>query len=141
MVGPVKLHHFILKQVVPSNNSDCILSFLENGSKNYLKFREERFLKKENKLADTIKRIAVPKCSSLHNILQYDLTRDCPLFDEVGLTRHKKHKILKPLESDLQEEDYNLNQNNNLKTAVVVDLMSRIRKVPFHVHKNINETL
>ena len=61
VVGPVKLHHFILKQVVSSNKSDCILSFLENGSKNYLKFREERFLKKEKKLADTIKQITVPK--------------------------------------------------------------------------------
>ena len=51
VVGPVKLHHFI----VSSNKSDCILSFLENGSKNYMKFREERFLKKEKRLADTIK--------------------------------------------------------------------------------------
>ena len=34
MVGPVKLHYFISKQVVPSDKSDCILYFLENGSKN-----------------------------------------------------------------------------------------------------------
>ena len=54
MIGPVKLH-FISKQVVPSDKADCILSFLENGSKNYLKFYEERFLKKEKRLADTIK--------------------------------------------------------------------------------------
>ena len=83
-----------------------------------MKFREERFLKKEKKLADTIKRTTVPQFlqkvdatksslkrlgkaqkkidiahsrgSPLHEILQYDLTRDCPLFDEVGVARHKK---------------------------------------------------
>ena len=178
VVGPVKLYHFISKQVVSREKSDCILSFLENGSKNYLKFCEERFLKKEKKLADTIKRITAPqflqknrKASTenkldtaksslkllgkaqkeieiarsrdypLREILQYDLTRDCPLFDEVGLARHKKHEILKPLESDLQEEGYKLNRNDDFKTVVVVDFMSMIRKVPFHVHKNKNEAL
>ena len=45
---------------------------------------------------------------SLPKILQY-LTRYCPSFDEVGFARHKKHEILKPLESDLKEEDYKLN--------------------------------
>ena len=41
--------------------------------------------------------------------LHYDMTRGCPLFDEIGLGRHKKHEILKPLKSHLQEEDYKLN--------------------------------
>ena len=45
----------------------------------------------------------------LCEILLCDLIRDCSLFDEVGLARHKKHEILKPLESDLKEEDYKLN--------------------------------
>ena len=85
--------------------------------------------------------IACLSGSPLREILQYDLTRDCHLFDEVGLARHKKHEILKPLESDLQEEDYKLNRNNDLKTAVVADFMSMIRKVPFHFHKNINKAL
>ena len=62
--------------------------------------------------------------------LHYDMTRGCPLFDEIGLGRHKKYEILKPLKSHLQEEDYKLNWNDNLKTAVVVDLMSTIREVP-----------
>ena len=60
VVGPFKLHHFISKQVVHSDKSDCILSFFEDVGKNYLKFREERFLRKEKKLADTLKRITVP---------------------------------------------------------------------------------
>ena len=49
--------------------------------------------------------------------------------------------MLKPFESDLQEEDYKWNRNDDLKTDVVVDFMSMIRKVPFHVQKNINEDL
>ena len=44
--------------------------------------------------------IACLRGSPLHKILQYDLTRDCPLFDEVGLARYKKHETLKLLESD-----------------------------------------
>ena len=43
------------------------------------------------------------------------------------------------MESDLQQEGYKLNRNNDLKTAVV-DFMCMIRKVPFHVHKNINKS-
>ena len=48
---------------------------------------------------------------------------------------------MEPLESDLQEEDYKLNRNDDLKAAVVVSLMSMVRKVPFHLHKYINEAL
>ena len=48
---------------------------------------------------------------------------------------------MKPLESDIQEEDYKLNRNEDSKTAVVVDFISMIRKVSFHVHKNISDVL
>ena len=50
-VGSVKLHHAISKHVIPSDKSGCMLSFSENGSKNYLKFCEGRFLKKKKKEA------------------------------------------------------------------------------------------
>ena len=60
--------------------------------------------------------IALSRGSPLREILQYDLTRDFPLFDEAGLARHKKHEILKPLEINLQGEDYKLNRNKDLKT-------------------------
>ena len=56
---------------------------------------------------------------------------NCSLFDEVGLARHKKHEILKPLESDLKEEDYKLNWNDDLKTTVVVDLCLWLKKFNF----------
>ena len=74
-------------------------------------------------------------------ILQCDLTKDLPLFDGVKLFRHQKHEILKLSEIDLQEEDYKLNLNDDLKTALFVDFMFMIRKAPFHVHKNINDAL
>ena len=75
-------------------------------------------------------------------ILQYDLTRYCFLFDKVWLARHKKHEILKPLGSDLKEEDYKLNWNDDLKTAVVVDFICLwSEKFQFLVHKNIKESL
>ena len=41
--------------------------------------------------------IALSSGFPLREILHYDPIRDCPLFDEVGLARHKKHEILKPL--------------------------------------------
>ena len=45
----------------------------------------------------------------LRKILQYDLTRNCLLFDEVGLERYKKHEIFKLLESNIKEQEYKLN--------------------------------
>ena len=85
--------------------------------------------------------IALSRGFPLSEIVQYDKTRGCPLFDDVGIARHKKHEILKSLENDLQEKDYKLNRNDDLTTAVVVDFMSLIRKVPLQVHTNINEAL
>ena len=41
--------------------------------------------------------IALPSGFPLREILQHDLIRDCPLFDEAGLARHKKHETLNPL--------------------------------------------
>ena len=70
----------------------------------------------------------------------FSFPRDFTVFTR-DFARHKKHEILKPLESDLQEEDYKLNRNDDLETAMVVDFISMIRKVPFHVHRNINDAL
>ena len=89
------------------------------------KYILETIGKAQKKMDSALSR-GFPLCEILH----YDLTRGCPLFDEAGLAIHKKHEILKPLKSDLQEEDCKLNWNDNLKTAVVVDLMSTIREVP-----------
>ena len=44
---------------------------------------------------------------AIREILQYDLIEDCPLFYEVCLARYKRHEILKPIENNLLENDYN----------------------------------
>ena len=76
------------------------------------------------------KKMDIPhsRVSPLCEILQYDLPRDCPLFDEAGFARHKKHEIIENV--DLKEEDYKLNWNDDVKTVVVVDFMPMVRKVP-----------
>ena len=43
---------------------------------------------------------------------------------------YKKHEIFKPLESDIKEQEYKLNWNDDLETAAVLDFMSMIKKVP-----------
>ena len=55
-----KLHHFTTGQCVNENDANRIISIIEDGNKQYVKFREERFVKKEKKLSDTIKKIFYP---------------------------------------------------------------------------------
>ena len=55
-----KLHHFTTDQCVKENDANCIISIIEDGNKQYVKFREERFVKKEKKLSDTIKKNILP---------------------------------------------------------------------------------
>ena len=49
-----KLHHFTTGQSVNENDANRIISIIEDGNKQYVKFPEERFVKKEKKLSDTI---------------------------------------------------------------------------------------
>ena len=44
-----KLHHFTKGQCVNENDANRIISIIEDGSKQYVKFREERFTKKNRK--------------------------------------------------------------------------------------------
>ena len=85
--------------------------------------------------------IARARDISLQEILKYDILPDCPLFDNIGIRPHKKHEILKPLESVLKENDYKLNMNVDISTAIIIDFMSMIRKIPFRLYNNIKEAL
>ena len=153
-----------------------MVNFLDNGNKAYRLFRTERFLKKEKKLTDTIKRTKIPlwlpnkikdnaekkavdnktlimnlgkgqkkmdiaRDISLQEILKYDILPDCSLFDNIGIRPHKIYEMLKPLESVLKENDYKLNMNLDISTALIIDFMSMIRKVPFRLNNNIKEAL
>ena len=55
-----KFHHFTTGQCVNENDANRIISIIEDGNKQYVKFREERFVKKEKKLSDTIKKNILP---------------------------------------------------------------------------------
>ena len=96
---------------------------------------------KKKKLADTIKRITVPQFLQKKKKNRKALTenkRDAAKSSLKRLGNRQKKmdiaqlrcfplcNILKPLESDLQEEDYKLNRNDNLKTTVFVDFMSMV---------------
>ena len=48
------------RQCVNENDANRIISITEDGSKQYVKLREERFVKKEKKLSDTIKKYILP---------------------------------------------------------------------------------
>ena len=51
-----KLHHFTTGQCVNENDANRTISIIEDGNKQYVKSREKRFVKKEKKLSDTIKK-------------------------------------------------------------------------------------
>ena len=55
-----ELHHFTTGQYVNENDANHVLSIIEDGNKYYVKFREERFVKKEKNLSDTIKKNILP---------------------------------------------------------------------------------
>ena len=46
-----KLHHFTTGQCVNANDANRIISIIEDGNKQYVKLREERFVKKEKMLS------------------------------------------------------------------------------------------
>ena len=55
-----KLYHFTSGQVVPPETSEQPLSFFNYGRDEYINFRKERYIMKEKKLSDDIKRISLP---------------------------------------------------------------------------------
>ena len=62
-----KLHHFATRQCVNENNANHIINITEDRDKQYVKFREECFVKKEKKLSDTIKKTFYPHLNQDRN--------------------------------------------------------------------------
>ena len=77
----------------------------------------------------------------MREILQFDHADDNFLFDGECTSKPEKHKIISELEKYLENEDYNLVKENNQLTAIIVDFMLLIRKVPFTKVKTIGEAL
>ena len=175
-----KLYHFTSGQVVPPEAPEQLLTFFNRVRNEYINFRKERYITKEKKLSDTIKRISLPpflpkgkdkkqkpvsskevikkamkevgrsqkhidiarsRGIPMRKISQFDHTDDNFLFDGEGTSKPEKHKIISELEKYSANEDYNLVKENNQLTAIIVDFMSLIRKVPFTKVKTIGEAL
>ena len=55
-----KLHHFISGQLVSISSSDKLINYFDQGQAEYESFKRERFITKEKKLGDAIKRVKLP---------------------------------------------------------------------------------
>ena len=55
-----KLHHFISGQLVSISSSDKLINYFDQGQAEYESFRQERFITREKKLGNTIKRVKLP---------------------------------------------------------------------------------
>ena len=75
----------------------------------------------------------------MKQILCYDQSDECMLFDEDLVAKPAKSELMTELEKHLEERDYIFMPDSGLKTAVMVDLMSQIRKSPTTKLKNFNK--
>ena len=141
------LYHFIWRQIVPRSSS--ILGKLRTKIPlwlpNKIKDNAEKKAVDNNTLIKNLgkgqKKMDIARDISLQEILKYDILPDCSLFDNIGIRPHKIYEMLKPLESVLKENDYKLNMNLEFSTALIIDFMSMIRKVPFRLYNNIKKLL
>ena len=74
----------------------------------------------------------------MKQILCYDQSDECMLFDEDLVAKLAKSELMTELEKHLEERDYIFMPDNGLKTAVMVGLMLQIRKYPTTKLKNFN---
>ena len=63
-----KLHHFTSGQLVSISSSDKLINYFEEGQAEHESFRRERFITKEKKLGNTIKRVKLPSFLSKKKI-------------------------------------------------------------------------
>ena len=158
-----KLHHFTTGQCVNKNDANRIIIIIEDGKKNAI--IEERFVKKEKKLSDTIKKnvlpsfepgqksinktsinikkiqktqgeiqrnfdIACSRCFHIFtNILTFDLGCSSFLLDRNLTFKPEKHLLVTEIEKYLMEDDYDFSNSSQLKTVLIVDFMSNVRKI------------
>ena len=141
-----------------------IISIIEDDNKQYVKFQEERFVKKEKTLSDTIKKniltsfepgqkslnktsinikkilktqceiqrnfeIACSRGFTIKNILTFDLGCSSFLFVRNLTFKPEKHLFVTEIEKYLKENDYDFSWSSQLKTALIVDFMSNVRKI------------
>ena len=73
--------------------------------------------------------IACSRCFTIKNILTFDLGCSSFLFDGNLTFKPEKHLLVTEIEKYLMEDDYDFSKSSQLKTAMIVDFMSNVRKV------------
>ena len=68
-------------------------------------------------------------CFTINNILTFDLGRSSFLFERNLTFKPEKHLLVTEIEKYLMEDDYEFSKNSHLKTALIVDFMSNVRKI------------
>ena len=61
------------------------------------------------------------------------------MLDEGNLTKHKKHKLLVPLEQLLDTPEYQFDETVTARISVIVDFMSLICKIGFEKYPKVRD--
>ena len=89
-----------------------------------------RFVRKKTGAAQKQIDIARERGISMKEILCYDHSDECMLFDEDLVAKPAKSELITELEKHLEKRDYIFMLDNEIKTAIIVDFMSQIQKYP-----------
>ena len=157
------LHNFSTGQIVSDHISEKILCFYDDGKGKYIEYRQERYIERGSKISDAIKKVNYPNFLSsatkvkmkqqnpkarfkqmgesqkqmdtsrsrgiqLKEILNYDLTTENCLFDG----------DYTELEKLINHSVPQLHKYSSEPTALLVDFMSVIRRVPL---KNVSKII
>ena len=73
--------------------------------------------------------IACSRCFTIENILTFGLGCSSFLFDWNFTFKPEEHFLVTEIEKYLMEDDYDFRKSTQLKTALIVDFMSNVRKI------------
>ena len=73
--------------------------------------------------------IACSRCFTIKNILTFDLGCSSFLFDGNLTFKPEKRLFVTGIEKYLMEDNYDFSKSCQLKTALIVDFMSNVRKI------------
>ena len=65
-------------------------------------------------------------------MLECDYFKRNTFFEDSVLERHIKAEMLQELEKKMEKDEHRIYRNNYRNTAIIVDLMTAIRKVPLN---------
>ena len=125
----VNLPSFLLKVNDQKNTTQTIKSI------------EKLTMKKMSKCTKDLD-IAKKRGFQLHELLIYDHLEENVLFEKDELRKPNKSILIQTLEASyLEHSEYNFKKDSKLNTAIIVDFMSVIRKIPLQKFKSFQEAL